>query len=72
VFLQKQEERETDPVLSKSTSAVMTCRAIVRKQFGGRFSLIEILSVRRAADQHGNCASREDSAPEFPQRHPFR
>src|SRR5260221_9492740 len=50
----------------------MTCRAPVREQPGGRFALIDILSVCPAADQHGKCAKDEQTAPPFLQRHKFR
>ena len=59
VLLQEQEERETEAALGETSCAAMTCRAIVGKQPGDRFALIEILGVCRAADQHSNCAKGE-------------
>jgi hypothetical protein len=72
VLLQEQEERKTEAALGKTACAAMTCRATIRKQLGGRFALIEILSVCRAADQHRNCAKGEQTAPQFLQQHKFR
>src|ERR1700726_2786333 len=51
---------------------MVTCRATVRKQPGGRFALIDILSMCPGADQHGNCAEDEQTAPPLLQRHKFR
>jgi hypothetical protein len=59
VLLQEQEERKTEAALGKTACAVMTSRATVRKQLVGRFALIEILSVCRTANQHGNYAKGE-------------
>ena len=61
VLLQEQEERETEAAFGETSCAAMTCRAIVGKQHGDRFALIEILGVCRAADQHSNCAKGEIS-----------
>jgi len=65
VLLQEQEQRKSEAALGKTACAAMTCRATVRKQLGGRFALIEILSVRPAADQHRHCANGEQTAPQF-------
>jgi hypothetical protein len=59
VLLQKQEQRETEATLGKAAWAAMACCATISKQPGGRFALIEILSVCRTADQHGNDAKGE-------------
>jgi hypothetical protein len=59
VLLQEQVEREAEAALGKTACASMTCRATIRKQPRGRFALIEILGVRRTADQHRNYAKGE-------------
>jgi hypothetical protein len=59
VLLQKQEKRETEASLGKTARAAMTCRATICKQLGGRFALIEVLSVCGAAGQRANRAKRE-------------
>jgi hypothetical protein len=72
VLLQEKVQRETEAALGKTACAAMTCRATVREQPGGRLALIEILSVRRTADQHVHCAKDEQTAPPFLPRHKFR
>jgi hypothetical protein len=59
VIFQEQEERQTKAALGKTARAAMTCRATIRKQLGGRFALIEILRVCRAADRCRNGANGE-------------
>jgi hypothetical protein len=72
VLLQEQEKRKPEATLGKTAGAAMACRATIRKQLGGRFALIEILSVCRAADQHENCAKGEQTAPQLLRRHEFQ
>jgi len=72
VLLQEQEERKTEAVLGKTARAAMACRATIRKQPGGRFALIEILSVCHTADEHGNRAKGKQTVPQFLERHRFR
>jgi hypothetical protein len=72
VLLQEQEQRETEASLGKTARAAMTCRATIRKQPGGRFALVEILSVCGTAGQHTNCAKRKQTTPQLLQRHEFR
>jgi hypothetical protein len=62
VLLQEPEEREIKTAFGKSACAVMTPGATAREQLGGRFTLIEILSMSRA-DQHNNCNRTEQTAP---------
>jgi hypothetical protein len=59
VLLQEQEQRKPEAALGKTACAAMTCRATVCKQPGGRFALVDILSVRPAADQYSNGAKHE-------------
>jgi hypothetical protein len=59
MLLQEQEQRQPEAALGKTACAVMTGRATIRKQPFGRFALIEILGVRRTADQQRNGAKGE-------------
>ena len=72
MLLQEQVERKPEAALGETARAAVTCRATIRKQLGGRFALIDILSMCRSADQHGNCAEDEQTAPPLLQRHKFR
>lgn len=68
VLLQEQEQRQTEAALGKSAGAVMTSHATIRKQFGGRFSLIEILGMRCSAAQHGNGDEHKQPVPQLLRR----
>jgi hypothetical protein len=72
VLLQEQIERKPEAALGKTACAAMACRATIGKQPGGRFALIDILSLCPTADQHGDCAKGKQTAPQLLQRHDFR
>jgi hypothetical protein len=59
VLSQEQVERKPESALGKTACTAMTCRATIRKQPGGWFALVDILSVCATADQHRNCAKGE-------------
>jgi hypothetical protein len=65
VLLQKQEEGETEAASGKTTSAAMTRRATISKQPRGRFTFIEILSMRRSSDEQIDDAKDQQTAPQF-------
>jgi hypothetical protein len=66
VLLQEHVQRQPEAAFGKTARVMVTCRATVGEQPGGRFALIDILRLRRSAGQHDNRAKGEEAEPRFP------